>query len=114
MASENFVIQDSIEYVYRRKNYGFSYSLYRVKKKLLALKFYFFLTLFCGAVGAAITYGSDFKPQMPGFMNGMGIEDLKNLSPDQKRALLDKYKDMGAGNMDDLKNKYEQYKDLMK
>lgn len=90
MSQQNFVIQDSVEYVYRRKHYGIGSTFRHIRRKILALKLYFFLTLFCAGGGALAVYISDFTPPSLGAVTD--FSDIENMSMEQKKGMMEKYR----------------------
>ena len=108
MASQNFVIRDSVEYIYRNEHYRSGSFVRSIKRKLYAVKGYLLLVIFCGAVGAAATFLFDVEPQpLQQTSNPLkNLEQLKSLSGGDKEKLMEQIKNNPG--------MIEQYKDFAK
>lgn len=112
MPAENFVIRDSVEYVYRESRYGRRSFISHIGRKLAALKLYFFLIVMCAGVGAAVTFLSDYKPSIPSFAESLDpVRQFQQMSGDQKQQILRR---LGADDMAnaDLMEKFKQFQKM--
>lgn len=112
MPAENFVIRDSVEYVYREHRYGKRSFFRHIGRKLAALKLYFFLIVMCAGVGAAVTFLSDYKPSLPAFTESLDpVRQFQQMNGDQKQQILRKLGQGDAANAD-LMEKFKQFQKL--
>ncbi len=103
--SDNFLIQDHVQHVYRQAHYGRRSALRQVARKLKKLRMYFFLMVFCATVGAMATFLTTAPPRAPQPQAlDEQLEKVRNMSPEQKSSLL---KQVGSDNATRLMEQYK-------
>jgi len=106
--SDNFLIEDQVQHVYREEYYGKRSAIRQVARKLRKLRMYFFLMTVCAGFGAAATFIGTKPPRPPAPAFDLSeFKNLENISAEKKAALL---KQAGSG---DAMQLYERYKDKM-